>query len=298
MVLNLIPIGNLCPTHAVNMTPLQADNRRSLWIGFGTAILLMVIAYYLQGSFYPILLAAFALVMIARGMWPALFARHFEERIIEGIPYHRKESPVRWAIFILLCIALAFGGSIISRKYLPAKPNIVAAVVKGVKEAVHAELVASFTSRPVQQDQQGSKPPAPASVPASVPPPIRRSPHNCPGTGNDAYQFCSDDQVGQFAIDEARQIEELATSFSNGPHESFGSRSFFFNQKFNECCLTQLKAVRGEMIQRLGPAGNSPEEEEAWRDLFLFEQIPNSQKQVNFGTPRHTPLNLQNWVLH
>jgi len=221
--------------------PLQADNRRSLWIGFGTAILLMVIAYYLQGSFYPILLAAFALVMIARGMWPALFARHFEERIIEGIPYHRKESPVRWAIFILLCIALAFGGSIISRKYLPAKPNIVAAVVKGVKEAVHAELVASFTSRPVQQDQQGSKPPAPASVPASVPPPIRRSPHNCPGTGNDAYQFCSDDQVGQFAIDEARQIEELATSFSNGPHESFGSRSFFFNQKFNELLLDPTK---------------------------------------------------------
>jgi hypothetical protein len=73
-------------------------------------------------------------MMIARGLWPALFARHFDAKIIEGTPYRREESLTRWTIAVAFCISLAFAGGLLYRRYVPAKPDIVKEILSGVRD--------------------------------------------------------------------------------------------------------------------------------------------------------------------
>src|SRR5437763_206665 len=87
--------------------PLHPETSRSLWIGWGFEVLLMLVAFLIGGAFIPCLCACLAVVMILRGLKPAMFARHFDAGIISGTPYRREESLKRWAASLLLCVAVA-----------------------------------------------------------------------------------------------------------------------------------------------------------------------------------------------
>jgi hypothetical protein len=100
------------------------------------------------------------------------------------------------------------------------------------------------------------------------------------GTGPEAYKDLTDEQVGQWAIEEVEKIEEMAERCIQ---ESIGEMKqgrsgkapvFFFTIGFNRCCAQDLKNLRAEVLARLGPPAKDPEEESAWLALFPDVEFP------------------------
>src|SRR5260370_42366109 len=85
--------------------PFHAD--RAVLAGWGIDLLLLVIAYFLGGSFLPYFIAFFALALVGRSISPTHFAHHFDAKLIEGTPYRRKESLRKWAIVVVACLLFA-----------------------------------------------------------------------------------------------------------------------------------------------------------------------------------------------
>jgi hypothetical protein len=106
---------------------------------------------------------------------------------------------------------------------------------------------------------------------------------NCPKDGDDPFSECSDAQVGQWAIDEAGQIDRLANNklvSEGGPD----ARRFFFNDKFQECCAAQIKGLRSALLKRLGPSGDSSDESSMWIALFPETKYPGiPPHEINAG---------------
>jgi hypothetical protein len=103
--------------------------------------------------------------------------------------------------------------------------------------------------------------------------------HDCPSRGEDIYKSCSDAQVGQWAIDESRQIESLTHDprFQNGTRE--WSR-WKFDQQFQECC-SGLRVLRAELVRRLGPSGADVSESEMWTELFPDTKYAMADNKVD-----------------
>lgn len=106
--------------------------------------------------------------------------------------------------------------------------------------------------------------------PRTLPPPPTRI-----GTGPEAYKDVSDEQVGQWAIEEADKIEQLATRTMDWySGVSAGAMAWHFTNDFNDCCSQDVKELRAEILRRLGPSAKNPEEISAWTALFPETKYP------------------------
>jgi hypothetical protein len=127
--------------------PLHPENRRSLFIAAGISGVLMVIAYFVGGSFIPLLCGFISIVLILRGAKPTWFAHHIDAQIIQQTPYQRSESFPKWCLAALLCLVFAFAANLLYGRFAPARPNIVSSLLNGVKTIVHNELLAFLNVR-------------------------------------------------------------------------------------------------------------------------------------------------------
>jgi hypothetical protein len=133
-----------------------------------------------------------------------------------------------------------------------------------------------------QKPESVTSPPAPQAQPdhetrAEPAPPLKREGTHSPkpgprmGTGPEAYKDLSDEQVGDWIIEEAKKIESMAETTINKPADSSGSRdanNFFFGNDFKRCCAQDVKDLRTEALLRLGPPGKDAEEQRYWEYLF------------------------------
>lgn len=148
--------------------PFGQEASRAVWIGWGFELVLVVVAAFIRGPFLLLACACFGVVMIIRGLKPGLFAHHFEERIIEQVPYRRKESVLKWLTAALICTAISGTGNFICRKYAPAKGDSIATILDGVQRIVHQELNAPRTygksSHTADRSSESAPPPVHPSL--------------------------------------------------------------------------------------------------------------------------------------
>jgi hypothetical protein len=93
------------------------------------------------------------------------------------------------------------------------------------------------------------------------------------GTGPDAYKDIPDDVVGQWAIDESNKARRLVVKSDRltaqyeqmtGKREDAERKVVMFAPDFNRYCADDIKALRNELIRRLGPAEKDDREESAY----------------------------------
>jgi hypothetical protein len=114
----------------------------------------------------------------------------------------------------------------------------------------------------------------------ATPTPVPRLESPRLGTGPDAYKDISDDQVGQWAIEEADKIEQMAKqhidAFLSGPQKAifFKAQVGFFSSDFKACCAQDVKDLRGEILRRLGPPAKDVKEEQALKRVFREMDLP------------------------
>lgn len=129
--------------------------------------------------------------------------------------------------------------------------------------------------KPSAAHREGSRPPASLSTPLPKGPRL--------GIGPDAYKNLDDVQVGQWAVEEADKIEQMAVDCMspspNGP--STKARMFFFSNEFKKCCAQDVKELRIEILRRLGPPAKDPKEESAWEFLFPSVQFSGPPMDIN-----------------
>jgi len=150
---------------------------------------------------------------------------------------------------------------------------------------VNKELpIAPPVPTPKQSKPKATKPPHKAlgtqpqepTAPKVTPNPI--SPRL--GTGPDAYKDISDEQVGQWAIEGADKIEQMAkqhiNAFLSGPQKAifFKAQVGFFSNDFKACCAQDVKDLRGEILRRLGPPAKDVKEEQALKRVFREMDLP------------------------
>lgn len=113
----------------------------------------------------------------------------------------------------------------------------------------------------------------------------RRTPINpCAGKGFlDAYKNICDGQVGQWIIDEATKVEELAEKAMTDVKDkrTLDATRFFFTGDFKGCCADDVKDLRTEVFRRLGPAAKEPEETRYWETAFPDARLPWSRDQFD-----------------
>jgi hypothetical protein len=109
------------------------------------------------------------------------------------------------------------------------------------------------------------------------------------GTGPDAYKDLTDEQVGQWAIEEGDKIDELASAAMQLPElgSSPDAARWFFKNKFNDCCARDVEELRTEILRRLGPPGKDPDEISAWTMLFPQTKYPGAPDMIDPGMVSH-----------
>jgi len=106
--------------------------------------------------------------------------------------------------------------------------------------------------------------------------PVERGPRL--GNGPEAYKDIQDDVLGQWGMEEADKIEELADQAELGRGAGF-SYEFVaqrFTNEFRECCAQDVKDLRTEILRRLGPPAKDPNEIALWTGLFPDTKLPNA----------------------
>ena len=92
----------------------------------------------------------------------------------------------------------------------------------------------------------------------------------------DLYHDVSDADLARMSFDEADKIEKMGNDAINklGTSESPDSIRFRFQSSFHECCLDQVKNLRGAMLRRLGPAAVDMEEMRTFQEFVATETFP------------------------
>jgi len=112
------------------------------------------------------------------------------------------------------------------------------------------------------------KPPRTTSAPPAIGPRL--------GIGPEAYKDVPDEQVGQWAIEEADKIEEMASTYISRSTDAatLKAQIWFFSNDFKSCCAQDVKDLRTEILRRLGPPAKDPNENQAWKTLFRELWLP------------------------
>jgi len=148
--------------------------------------------------------------------------------------------------------------------------------------AVYDEMVGSFDLF------KGTTPEASSSRgPASSP----RGPRL--GSGLEAYRTLSDEQVGQWVMEESDKIAQMISdSNRNAAQARRAGRTgdgdlFAFDGNFGACCRQDLMDLHSEVIDRLGPPAKNAQEEMLWRILLPTLQNPHQSPPINIGLLQH-----------
>jgi hypothetical protein len=123
--------------------------------------------------------------------------------------------------------------------------------------------------------------PPPRSAPAE---PSAKGPTRL-GIGPEAYKDIEDGQVGQWAMEEADKIYELAKAVETKSVQGWSADAvvWFFTNQFNQCCVQDLKELRTEILRRLGPPGKDPDEITAWTALFITSNKINPMSVTSYA---------------
>jgi pimeloyl-ACP methyl ester carboxylesterase len=154
------------------------------------------------------------------------------------------------------------------------------------KHDSYIALVNAARSNPIRGTSPRTQIPAtePAPQPSPSPTPSKSNEPRL-GVGPDAYKDLSAAQVGQWAMDEADKIEEMAAHAYDRLGYNRGDASrFFFKNDYNDCCAQDVKELRSEILRRLGPPGKDSEEIMRWNELSPAQPLP-----AQFGDPA-TPI--------
>jgi len=107
------------------------------------------------------------------------------------------------------------------------------------------------------------------------------------GTGPDAYKDLTDEQVGQWAIEEGDKVEGLAKAAMQPGSGSPDAERWFFKTKFTDCCAQDVQELRTEILRRLGPPGKDLDEISAWTMLFPQTKYPGAPDMIDPGMVSH-----------
>ncbi|MGH9434101.1 MAG: hypothetical protein ACRD3T_21440, partial [Terriglobia bacterium] len=91
----------------------------------------------------------------------------------------------------------------------------------------------------------------------------------------DLYKDVSNVRLSQTALEEADNMEQRAMTASSelsGPQPPAAVREYFYDE-FKECCLSQVVYLRAELMRRLGPAAQDPEEMRAFNGTGGIAEI-------------------------
>jgi hypothetical protein len=144
------------------ITPLDESSSRQIWVGWGSGVVCLGLAYLVGGLFFPYALVFLGGAMALRGHLPGLFAKHVDSQPIAGIPYRREESIKSWAIALPVCLILARGSSSIHRRIAPAHPDLAATILDGIKKLLPPPNVAPTPSLiPTPETPDGEPTPGP-----------------------------------------------------------------------------------------------------------------------------------------
>ena len=130
-------------------------------------------------------------------------------------------------------------------------------------------------------------------MPASPPTPLPKGARL--GTGPDAYKDLTDEQVAQWAVEEADKIEGMAKKTFDERRQmpvpiSAGAMIWRFTIEFDDCCTQDLTDLRTEIFRRLGPPAKDPKEVQAWTALFPEKKYPGARHEINpMDAERYAP---------
>lgn len=136
-----------------------------------------------------------------------------------------------------------------------------------------------------------------ANTAEPVGPPVLRGPRL--GTGPEAYKDLTDEQVGQWAIEEAEKIQEMAhrciqDSIAEMKQGRSGNAAVYFLMRdFSECCAEDVKNLRAEVLARLGPPAKDPKEVSAWEMLISNSELPSARPLSGLY-----PMSIQEYAPH
>jgi hypothetical protein len=145
--------------------PLHSDTSRSLWIGWGAALVSIPLSFLVGGNFFPYLCLFIAIVMIVRGWKPAIFAHHIDEQIIAGTPYRREESFKAWSAAVVLAVTLAGLGSWIHSTVAPGSPDIAVIIRDAITKGLEQQAKNIPNTVPLPLPDPPSKPEPPPEIP-------------------------------------------------------------------------------------------------------------------------------------
>ncbi len=268
--------GRMQSEHEI--TPLDEGSSRQIWVGWGCSLVCVALAYFVGGSFGPFLLLFIGITTALRGHKPGLFIKHIDAQIILATPYRREESWRSWILAVVACVSLAFSASWIYKKIVPAKPDVATTILKGVQELLKKQppTVLPYNTPPAQTVEP-SKPGATKYPPRTFPtqPQEPATPKAVPNPncqrlemGPDRFRDCSNEQVGEWAIEEAEKIRNLAIKYMPPDSKQAHGQAFIFSNIFRETCAQDVKDIRAEILRRLGPPAKDPDEDGYWRSMF------------------------------
>jgi hypothetical protein len=188
---------------------------------------------------------------------------------------------------IPLVVGFAFGGSasLYSRFLIAVFGSLVIAVgINRINDWVltlELEQIAKDARGDLRDVQSRYQSPTKSHPPLSRGKPCKISPNA--GTGADNYKHVCDLDVAQWTIDEAQQLEDAAREVSNRTSQvrnSAGVESFLF-ERLLKPLGDDLKALRGEVLARLGPNAKDSQEIYRWGKLFPDADIPPPLSHVS-----------------
>jgi hypothetical protein len=92
------------------------------------------------------------------------------------------------------------------------------------------------------------------------------------------YEEVPDAKLAEMAFGEAKHMEDLANeSLSKRTAENRDATMFSFQTHFRECCLDNVRNLRGVIVRRLGPQSFSEAEMRKFADLMETESFPGKQ---------------------
>jgi len=239
---------------------------RTMLISIGVAVVLTGICLLFDPGAIPVSIGVFFLclgaALIVRGHSPERFTHVIAARLIEGIPEYRHESKWTWFLTISASVIVAAGCGITYQKFAPKQANVASLLGSGFQSI--RQLITNLNTARSDRSQQpsGTSPSRPI---ASSSPATR---HECPQATGNIYEFCSDAEVGQFAVEEAGLIMRLFNSSKIDPNHP--APDVLFIDNFKKYCLPQLKVLRPEVLARYGPIDVNPREAEDWKTLNLM----------------------------